>query len=225
MNSRKQYYFLAILLITTIISSCAGPSSSAPDQNLPGDPHLVVETFTPTPDPLIAGTLTIQRDISIRGGAGGYIDVTGEVPLQLLYRESAFTGDDLIETQAETTGITVMYGEGPVGSGDVTGIWVVTQKVRGVLHPAPKCDIELFIEEEWGETIDVTMTVNGQEIISTVAFTDVLTAVSPEYLTGHVTIPKGQRELVEVVMSPALDWINTYTIELTPQTKFEGCFD
>jgi hypothetical protein len=185
----------------------------------------VVETLTPTPDPLIAGTLHIHRELQVTSGVGGSLEVSGEIPLQLLYRDSAYAGDDLVDTQSTGTGISVMLGEGTVGTGNITGIWEVTFKVRGILHPAPKCDVELWVEEYWGDEVQVTMTVNGEEIINTMNRTDVITMVDEDLGSGHLIIPKGQKELVEYVALTGVDWINTYKIELTPLTKFEGCFD
>jgi len=213
----------ALLLLMGI--SCSGPSSSGFSQNLPGDPYLVVETLTPTPDPLIAGTLHIHRELQITAGVGGSLEVSGEIPLLLLYRDSASAGDDLVDTQSTGTGISVMLGEGTVGTGDITGIWDVTFKVRGILYPAPKCDVELWVEEYWGDEVQVTMTVNGEKVISTMSRTDVITMVDEDHGSGHLIIPKGQKELLEYVAVGGDNWINTYKIELYPLTKFEGCFD
>lgn len=220
---------LKILLLTVILltvgSGCYGSRGTAEDVNLPGDPYLVVETLTPTPDPLIAGTLHIHRELQITAGVGGSLEVSGDIPLLLLYRDSAYAGDDLVDTQSTGTGISVMLGEGPVGTGDITGIWDVTFKVRGILYPAPKCDVELWVEEYWGDEVQVTMTVNGEKVISTMSRTDVITMVDEDQGSGHLIIPKGQKELLEYVAVGGDNWINTYKIELYPLTKFEGCFD
>ena len=221
-QSFVKFLFLG-LLFSLLVSACYGSRGTAPDQNLPGDPHLIVETFTPTPDPLIAGTLTIVREGKVSAGDGATFNVSGILPLQLLYRESAFTGDDLIETQGPGTGFTTMYGHGTVGTSNVTGIWEVTLKVRGILHPAPKCDVELWIEEYWGDNVTLTMTVNGEVVTTTMATIDLIPFLSGDHGSGHIIIPKSQTELVEIVSSPDIDWFNTYTIELQPLTKFEGC--
>jgi len=227
MKSRTNaLYILALItLVLGMGTACSASSSSSYSQNLPGDPHLVVETFTPTPDPLIAGTLTISREGQILGGDAGQLNIEAEIPLQLLYRENAYTGDDLVQTEAEALGVLTMFMSGPAGSGDMTGIWDVTIKVRGILHPAPKCDVELWLEEGWGSEVTAKLTVNGEEVISTVAITDLIPMVTNDQDPGHIIIPKGQTELVEYFSEPAVDWINTYTIELQPQTKFVGCFD
>lgn len=220
-----QKILLFTIILLTISSGCYGNRGTAPDVELPGDPHLVVETLTPTPDPLIAGTLHIKREVQITGGAGGSLEVSGQVPLNLLYRESAFAGEDLIETQSTGTGTTVMLGEGTIGTGNITGIWEVTFKVRGILHPAPKCDVELWVEEYWGDEVQVIATINGEQIINTMSTTEVITMVDADQGSGHLIIPKGQNELLEYVAIGGVDWINTYKIELYPLTKFEGCFD
>jgi len=227
---KKPKLFLNTLLFTiitlSIASGCYGSRGTAEDVNLPGDPYLVVETLTPTPDPLIAGTLHIKREVLVSGGGpGGSLNVSGQVPLQLLYRESAFAGDDLIETESIGTGTTVMLGAGSHASGDITAIWEVTFKVRGILHPAPKCDVELWVEEYWGDEVQVIATINDEQIINTMSATEVITMVDADQGSGHLIIPKGQRELVEYVAAGGVDWFNTYTIELNPLTKFEGCFD
>jgi len=220
----KSFLFLVLSISLTLVS-CYGSRGTASNVNLPGDPHLVVETFTPTPDPLIAGTLKIHREGIIIGGDGGEIEVIGELPLQLHYRESAFAGDDLIITQGDTKGVLKIFGHGTIGTGEINSTWDVTIKVRGILHPAPKCDVELWINEYWGDEVIMTMTINGQVVATTMAITDLIPMVSKDQSAGHIIIPKSQTELVEYVSAVGVDWINTYTIELQPLTKFEGCND
>jgi hypothetical protein len=221
-NNRTPIIFLLIFL-STLIASCYSNQSTASDQLIPGDPHLVVETLTPTPDPLIAGKLTIHREGIVTGGDGGNFEVSGTLPLQLLYRESAFEGDDLIETEGPGTGMITMFGHGAESSGQINSVWEVTFKVRGILHPAPKCDVELWIEEYWGDEVTATMIVNGEQVIMTMAFVDLIPFTDMNMGSGHLIIPKSQTELTEYVGQPHIDWINTYRIELQPLTKFEGC--
>ena len=163
--SKSQVLKFSLYLVFSfsfILVSCNGSQSTASDGNLPGDPHLIVETLTPTPDPLIAGTLKIHREGILIGGDGGKIEMTGNLPLQLQYRESAFAGDDLVNTQGSGIGVITIFGHGTIGTGDITGVMEVTIKVRGILHPAPKCDVELWIEESWGDETTVTLKVNDQ---------------------------------------------------------------
>jgi hypothetical protein len=220
---------LKILLLTIVLlavdSGCYGSQGTAEDVNLPGDPYLVVETFTPTPDPLITGTLHIDREIIIPGGAGSKLLIDYQLPLNLLYRDNIYVGDDLVWTEGQTKGTLIVFTEGTIGSGDITATMEVTSKARGILHPYPNCEIELFIEEVWGDQAEMTATINGQEIITTVALLDLAPIINPDTVGNHVTIPKGQTELVEYVdQEGQVQWFNTYRVELLDVPKRFGCF-
>ena len=69
----------------------------------------------------------------------------------------------------------------------------------------------------------MTLKVNDQIITTTMATFDLIPMFSTDQGAGHIIIPKSQTELVEYFSEPNLNWINTYTIELQPLTKFEGC--
>jgi hypothetical protein len=170
--------------------------------------------------------LTIHREINISGGAFSTIDVTGDIPIQvIMHTEGGVNPGSLIATTGGGIGTTIMGIEGIHTSGDVTAMWEVEFEVKGVFHEPPRCEVEFWIVDQWGDTVDMIATINGEQLINTVATTDVIPNVSRPDGNSKVVFPKGEMEYKEFKSNAQVEWISTYTLDLQPGSLPADCVD
>ena len=112
-----------------------------------------------------------------------------------------------------------------MGSGEITSAFEVAYKVRGILHPYPKCDVEHWIEEVRGDQAEIRLEGMGQELVETMRTVELIPMITDEMSSDHIIIPMSQTELIVYSSQPALDFVDTFTIDLRRVPKFIGCIN
>ncbi len=221
-----------VLLLPMLLLGCAQSIQGVdPGEDPAQDPEPEVQPLaTPTPIPVSPTPLpkgqaqfSISRSGTMTVGLGGTIEVNGEFPVDITFSAGEEAGPEILYSEGDGSATMTTLGEGPVGTGEMIGVWDVKFKVVGVFLPAPECSLELSITETWQPGVEITMIVNGQEIMTGEAETEFIIWENDVHEFGNVKFPLGVGQVVEDYIEPTTDWINTYEVTALDVPEFTGC--